>query len=289
MLNGKERTTDKEDMKRAYPIIVLLALMLVSAASAQTGAEAIAFRQEGIASWYGAEFEGRPTASGERFDSRLLTAAHPALPFGTIVKVTNTRNGKIVAVRVNDRGPFVSARIIDLSRAAAEKLDMLATGTAYVLVEATDSPVADTVPPPADALAAAQVVAADAPLDPVEKVPVDLVTPVPDAALAAASGAPSPAPVAPVAAAKPPARLFPKAPEATSDKKYRLQVGSFKLVRNATDAFEKLERAGLTPSYERNGELYRVVLPFVPGADVQTIAARLGEAGFEEVLVREER
>jgi rare lipoprotein A (peptidoglycan hydrolase) len=95
------------------------------------------FRQEGVASWYGAEFAGRATASGEIFDPALLTAAHTELPFGTYLIVTNTDNGKKIAVRVNDRGPFVRSRILDVSRAAAERLDMLSAGTAKVVIEAT--------------------------------------------------------------------------------------------------------------------------------------------------------
>ncbi|MDR1470367.1 MAG: septal ring lytic transglycosylase RlpA family protein [Spirochaetaceae bacterium] len=95
------------------------------------------FRQEGVASWYGAEFAGRATASGEIFDPTQFTAAHADLPFGTYLIVTNTENGKKIAVRVNDRGPFVRSRILDVSRAAAERLDMLAAGTAKVVIEST--------------------------------------------------------------------------------------------------------------------------------------------------------
>jgi rare lipoprotein A len=90
--------------------------------------------QEGVASWYGAEFAGRPTASGEIFDPSKLTASHPTLPFGTMLTVTNLANGKSVEVRVNDRGPFTKSRLIDVSRAAAEKLGMLGTGTARVRI-----------------------------------------------------------------------------------------------------------------------------------------------------------
>ncbi|MDR1443258.1 MAG: septal ring lytic transglycosylase RlpA family protein [Treponema sp.] len=93
------------------------------------------YHQEGIASWYGMEFDGRPTASGEIFNSSLYTAAHPTLPFGTQLTVTNLNNGKTVNVRINDRGPFVSSRIIDLSQAAAQLLDMVSSGTAPVRLE----------------------------------------------------------------------------------------------------------------------------------------------------------
>jgi rare lipoprotein A len=91
--------------------------------------------EEGLASWYGGKFQGRLTSSGEVFDTNLLTAAHKTLPFGTLVKVTNLANGLSTVVRINDRGPFIEGRIIDLSRAAAERIDMIGTGTARVSVE----------------------------------------------------------------------------------------------------------------------------------------------------------
>jgi len=89
----------------------------------------------GLASWYGKELQGRKTASGERFDRHKLTAAHRKLPFGTRVRVTNTRNGKSVIVRINDRGPFGGKRIIDLSEAAARRIGMIGAGVATVTVE----------------------------------------------------------------------------------------------------------------------------------------------------------
>ncbi len=89
----------------------------------------------GLASYYAAKFHGRRTASGERFNSKMLTAAHLSLPFGTLLKVTNLRNMKSVIVRVNDRGPHVRGRIVDLSRAAAELIGMRHTGTARVELE----------------------------------------------------------------------------------------------------------------------------------------------------------
>ncbi len=86
----------------------------------------------GVASYYGAKFHGRLTANGERFDQNAMTAAHRSLPFGTKVRVKHVRNSKEVVVRINDRGPFVDGRIIDLSRAAAEQLGMLTEGIATV-------------------------------------------------------------------------------------------------------------------------------------------------------------
>lgn len=90
---------------------------------------------EGEASYYAHKFHGRKTANGEIFDMHAMTAAHKTLPFGTLVRVTNLANQKSVEVRINDRGPFVRNRIIDLSLAAATKLDMLKSGTAHVRVE----------------------------------------------------------------------------------------------------------------------------------------------------------
>jgi rare lipoprotein A len=91
--------------------------------------------QEGTVSWYGGQFQNRATASGERFDLNALTMAHPTLPFGTKVLVTNLRNGRSVVVRVNDRGPFVGHRIADLSQAAASFLGMMRRGVAKVRIE----------------------------------------------------------------------------------------------------------------------------------------------------------
>lgn len=100
---------------------------------------AIAFEQTGEASWYGGNFQGRPTANGEIFDTNQLTAAHKELPFGTIVTVVNEANGKSVKVRINDRGPFARDRIIDLSKAAAEILGFDTIGITNVKISADAS------------------------------------------------------------------------------------------------------------------------------------------------------
>jgi rare lipoprotein A len=88
-----------------------------------------------MASWYGQDFHGKPTASGEIYDMYEFTAAHPTFPFGTVVRVENLRNGRTVVVRINDRGPFRSGRIIDLSYAAAVRLDMIRDGVVPVRIE----------------------------------------------------------------------------------------------------------------------------------------------------------
>src|SRR5438045_3939075 len=102
--------------------------------------------QIGTASWYGKQFHGRETASGERYDMFQLTAAHRTLPLGTWVKVTNLRNGRWILVRINDRGPVPQDRIIDLSYTAAQMLDMKAYGLAKVRLDLVDTGAkADTV------------------------------------------------------------------------------------------------------------------------------------------------
>jgi rare lipoprotein A len=94
-----------------------------------------AFEQVGEASWYGPGFHGKKTANGEVFNQNRLTAAHRTLPLGTRAEVTNLENGKSVEVRINDRGPYVGGRVIDLSRAAARRLGIVEEGTATVKIE----------------------------------------------------------------------------------------------------------------------------------------------------------
>lgn len=102
-------------------------------AVASSGALA-GWTQTGVASWYGDPFHGRRTASGEVYDMDGLTAAHQTLPFGTRVRVENLDNGKTITVRINDRGPFVKSRILDVSRRAARQLGLIVPGTARVRI-----------------------------------------------------------------------------------------------------------------------------------------------------------
>ena len=106
----------------------------------------IAATETGEASWYGERFQGRRTASGEPFDMHALTAAHRTLPFGTRCRVTSLRSGRMVIVRINDRGPWSKGRIIDVSRAAAEALGMIAAGHVPVKVEVLRPPEVDYPP-----------------------------------------------------------------------------------------------------------------------------------------------
>jgi rare lipoprotein A len=117
-------------------LLLLLAGLSGCGSGPKPSADLPAGVEEGIASYYAHEFNGRRTASGEVFDMNKLTAAHPTLPFDTIVRVTNLDNGKTVTLRINDRGPFKKGRIIDVSYEAAKRLDFVRQGLAEVRVEA---------------------------------------------------------------------------------------------------------------------------------------------------------
>lgn len=118
--------------------LVLMLLVACSSTPKSGGSVASGHSESGIASFYGNEFQSRKTANGERFDQAKLTAAHRTLPFGTRLKVTNTDNGKSVTVRVNDRGPFVKGRIIDLSSSAFKTIASTRAGVAPVRIQVLD-------------------------------------------------------------------------------------------------------------------------------------------------------
>ena len=118
--------------------IAAILLMLIAACTpkeTKIPEDKYEFFAEGKASWYGKPFQGRSTASGEIYDTALLTAAHRTLPFGTILKVTNKYTSKTVIVKVNDRGPFHKKRILDLSKQAAKDINMIHAGVVDVLIE----------------------------------------------------------------------------------------------------------------------------------------------------------
>ncbi|MBM4174147.1 MAG: septal ring lytic transglycosylase RlpA family protein [Ignavibacteria bacterium] len=101
-------------------------------------ADSLTIPLKGKASYYGSEFNGRKTANGEIYDETAMTAAHRTLPFGTVLRVTNIRNGLSVIVRINDRGPFHPDRVLDLSKAAAEELDLIKYGVTEIESEIVD-------------------------------------------------------------------------------------------------------------------------------------------------------
>lgn len=146
-------------MNRAKLLVALLVMVAVGCATSARRDDLVT---EGLASWYGQEFAGRTTANGEIFDPNMLTAAHRTLPFGTLVRVKNPRSGSDVVVRINDRGPFIESRIIDLSYAAAQQIDMVEVGVTPVAIEVVRLAAEDEPPAP-------YVVQVD---DPEEKLPI---------------------------------------------------------------------------------------------------------------------
>lgn len=114
---------------RFVPFIIVFTLQI---------SRVFAFSQEGVASWYGGRFHGRKTANGEIYNMDEISAAHKSLPFGTIVNVQNLDNGKSIKVRINDRGPFIKGRIIDLSKKAAQAIGIVHSGTANVRLTVDD-------------------------------------------------------------------------------------------------------------------------------------------------------
>jgi len=131
---GKRGATSSPPGRRACWLGILAVVGLGLSGCSLFRREAPPAEQVGVASWYGAELQGKRTASGERFAADALTAAHPSLPLGTRVRVTNLANGRSVVVRINDRGPFVEGRALDVSRGAARALGMLGSGTARVRI-----------------------------------------------------------------------------------------------------------------------------------------------------------
>lgn len=115
-------------MNKSNILPLLACFFLVACQTLGTG-------MAGKASYYAHQYHGRPTASGEPYNMYAMTAAHPSLPFGTLLRVTNLRNGRAVLVRVNDRGPFKAGRVVDVSLAAAEQLGLILPGTADVRLE----------------------------------------------------------------------------------------------------------------------------------------------------------
>ena len=218
--------------------------------------------ETGVASWYGIPYDGRRAASGEVYDMRQLTAAHRSLPFQTWVEVTNLSNGKQVDVRINDRGPFVKGRIVDLSQAAARDIDMLRAGTARVRLK--------VIPPPSTP---ANIPPRTPPREPARE-PVEIVTAPPEPSTAPTTPAAEP----PVADAAPPIPAPPlttvtpaaeppvtapatTAPPASS---YAVQAGAFSDPARAESLRAVLQEifgeARVAPSNGRTPPLWRVIV-----------------------------
>jgi rare lipoprotein A len=222
-------------------------------------ASAAGYHERGVASWYGPDFHGLRTATGERYDMFAMTAAHKTLPIPCYARVTNLDNGRSIVVRINDRGPFVANRIIDLSYSAASKLDMIRNGTAFVQVEAL------TAAGPATAAA------------------LPAITPGASAAIVGVSDVPPiTAALQPAADAAPPP-LAARGPAASGG--FYVQVGAYGLADNARRAAQKLREAGvahvftLAPAADQPLQRVRVG-PISSVQEYDQLIARLTALGF---------
>jgi rare lipoprotein A len=254
----------------------------------------VGFRERGVASWYGPGFHEERTSTGEPYDMFGMTAAHKTLPLPAYVRVTNLQNGRSVVVRVNDRGPFVNNRIIDLSYTAAAKLDMLHNGTAMVEVAAIDPtaiPAAPTPAVPPTSMAAVQLASTTA-------VPPAATTAVPPAPTTAATSAPTPA--AAVATAAAPLATAAQSAPATDQSApaaagpqpahapLYIQAGAFASPSNAERLAAKLRGGGYGSIFVREHQiagrtLYRVRIGPVPDvAEFDRIVAALAQAGVAD-------
>lgn len=238
--------------------------------SAAGFAEGQLYKENALASYYGEAFQGRPTSSGEIFDMYAMTAAHKTLPFGTMLEVTNLENGNSVVVRVNDRGPFVADREIDLSQGAAEKLGMITAGVARVSISILSEPGKETEAAPAG-------------LPENEEVPAVAAAPHPEPVLRD-ERRPEPRPEPALRdAPRPEPRPEPGAPV------WRIQLGSFAREENALRMVRSLRAAGLDPAYERHEGAVRVVLAGIEDRRLEDVKHTLQEAGFRDYILRRER
>jgi rare lipoprotein A len=245
------------------------------------------YDETGIASWYGPDFYGKYTANGELYDGNDFTAAHRTLPLPVNVRVTNLENGKSIIVRVNDRGPYARGRIIDLSRRAAELLDVVQNGTARVRVtyigrgDLNGAPPETTPPEIANALPAV-------PAGAVNSQALNVVPGVPVAPHATAVPLPSPAPSPPVqTASNEPTGQVDKVPVPPVTHIY-VQVGAFSKLDNARRLLNSLGGGDFRIStLQRNGQtLYRVRTgPLGSVQDADSALARINGAGSGDAQI----
>jgi len=259
--------------------------------------ELTSHRERGMASWYGRKFHGRPTSSGERYDMYGMTAAHPTLPIPSYVRVTSIRTGRTVVVRVNDRGPFLNRRVIDLSYTAAHRLGYVDAGSTEVEVELLQPPVAAARGPVQTAVRA-DVAVAPGPAEPAppptpmlaEAQPaLTIETLIDDRPVLSGEIADAPLLVA-VATMTPVAAASPSGPATGEPEPVWLQFGAF-ASRGGADAVKARvarEQSWLAVPVDvvRHGDLWRVRAgPWADREDARTAAERIVAAGSQRPIV----
>jgi len=258
----------------------------------------------GVASWYGQEFAGRTTANGEIFDPLLLTAAHRSLPFGTIVEVKNSKTSKLVRVRINDRGPYVGNRLIDLSFAAAKVIDLIEPGSGEVDLNIVSMGKGDREPPVPYSVTVADVPTIT-PTPPPPPAPEPAPTPVPIVVdqvqvieehkgvetrkqVAANGKTIETVPVQPAPPAPPPVtpRSTANSQRPTPSGKYVVQVGAFADSNNAALLQQKLKTEGFDSFVDRGPVLHKVQIgPFETRDEAAKMRGRLEAAGLSAIIV----
>jgi rare lipoprotein A len=293
--------------RAAWPLLGLAALWLAACATTKPAppAPGEVVELSGLASWYGDEFAGRPTANGEIFDPKQLTAAHRTLPFGTLVDVRYVKTGRSTRVRVNDRGPFVGNRIIDLSFAAAAEIGMIDDGIGEVEIAIASvgggeleppKPYSVTIPPasPPAVEPAASAPAPEAP-QPARRAPEPVPEPtasMPPEPSVVSQDLPvdpdpgTPAAPAPAAPPQPAPRPVERGPAEAVGSGWAVQLGAFSVEANAAELKAKVERIARPVSVERVGSLYRVrVGPWAARSRAIEEKERLESAGFDGIVV----
>jgi rare lipoprotein A len=219
------------------------------------------YRARGVATWYGRRYHGKQTSSGEVYDMYAMTAAHTTLPIPSYARVTNVDNGRSVVVRINDRGPFIGDRLIDLSYVAAHRLDLLRTGSGVVEVE--------TILPTADTSTLASARPAAAPANTSTRPPASIAW-----AAAEPLAAASPAPVEAVP-------VGPATPVAPGAGGLYLQLGAFSLQENAQRFMDRVRshfgEAHIALAMNAYGDLFRIQSgPYASRAEALEAADRIG-------------
>lgn len=216
------------------------------------------YRERATVSYYAGDFNGKKTSNGEYFNMNDLTCASKSLPFDTILKITNRANGKSVQVRVNDRGPFVEGRELDLSKAAAQKLDMIKSGTATVRIEIIKRG-PDTKISKQTAEKAAQI-------------------------MAKKSGGQTPTISKPQKSQESKQKLYPEG------KHWDIQIGAYSTRENANKMAQKLLKDGFQDVvFQKGNEVFRVVIRSVPSNKVSSLEKKLNSLGYTGYVIKQRK
>ena len=249
-------------MNRLFHVLFLIIFIFI----ASTPLTALEVYKTGVtASYYAEDFHGKRTSNGERFNMYDYTCAHKSLPFGTVLRVTNLANGKTCDVRVNDRGPFVATREIDLSKAAAVKLDMIGSGTAKVKLEIVQRG-ADTKISQQTAASASKIMAKLGGGNTENKT---------NATNSQTSS-----------------KSKSTTPKLTPGTYWDIQLGAFSSKENAKEFARKLSRAGFSDIVLQTSEskgITRVAIKKVPASKVTDTQNQLAAAGFKDQTLRQRK